>query len=49
MVKLLWNFDVKRRPESERWMSHEGAVCTLFRDKAPLWVDVKSVDREGAT
>ena len=48
MVKLLWNFDVELRPESKTWVSHEGAVCTLFRDKAPLWVDVRAVDREKA-
>ncbi|KAK0702762.1 trichothecene C-15 hydroxylase [Lasiosphaeris hirsuta] len=46
MVKLFWNFDVELRPESQKWVSHEEAKCTLFREKAPLWVNVRPVERD---
>ncbi|KAK4445884.1 trichothecene C-15 hydroxylase [Podospora aff. communis PSN243] len=43
-VKVLWAFDIELRPESSRWASNEEAKITLFRQKVPLWVNVRKAE-----
>jgi hypothetical protein len=45
IAKLFYHFDVELRSESSKWVAHEGACCRIFREKAPLWVDLKPVHR----
>ena len=33
IVKLFWNFDIKLRPELEKWVLHEGAYAPSSRTR----------------
>lgn len=42
-AKLFYHFDPTLRGESKMWVAGETACCRIFREKAPLWIDLKTL------